>query len=129
MSDILYWFLDLSAKTSKFLEERISTIHLAIEKIRKRSDLDADTNKYFMVKDPKFAGFYLFPKIHKRLHDFPGRLVISNCGYYTENISSLFNRDLNRGCLVYKFSLRFSGSKFLINLRWQFRLRKVFSCT
>ena len=28
-----------------------------------------------------------------------------------------FNRDLNRGCLVYMFSLRFSGSKFLINLQ------------
>ena len=38
----------------------------------------------------------------------------------------LFNRDLNRGCLVYMFSLRFSGSKFLINLRRQFRVRKIF---
>ena len=38
----------------------------------------------------------------------------------------LFNRDLNRGCLVYMFSLRFSGSKFLINLRRQFRARKIF---
>ena len=38
----------------------------------------------------------------------------------------LFNRDLNCGCLVYMFSLRFSGSKFLINLRWQFRVRNIF---
>ena len=38
----------------------------------------------------------------------------------------LFNRDLNYGCLVYMFSLRFSGSKFLINLRRQFRARKIF---
>ena len=38
----------------------------------------------------------------------------------------LFNRDLNRGCLVYMFFLRFSGSKFLINLRRQFRVRKIF---
>ena len=37
-----------------------------------------------------------------------------------------FNRDLNRGCLVYMFSLRFSGSKFLINLRRQFCVRKIF---
>ena len=36
------------------------------------------------------------------------------------------NRNLNRGCLVYMFSLRFSGSKFLINLRRQFRARKIF---
>ena len=41
-----------------------------------------------MVKDPKFARFYLLPKIHKRLHDVPSRPLISNCGYYTENISS-----------------------------------------
>ena len=40
--------------------------------------------------------------------------------------SELFNRNLNRGCLVYMFSLRFSGSKFLINLRRQFRVRKIF---
>ena len=38
----------------------------------------------------------------------------------------LFNRDLNRGCLVYMFSLRFSGSKFLTNLRRQFGVRKIF---
>ena len=36
----------------------------------------------------------------------------------------LFNRDLNRGCLIYMFSLRFSGRKFLI--RGQFRVRKIF---
>ena len=40
--------------------------------------------------------------------------------------SGFFNRDLNHSCFVYMFSLRFSGSKFLINLRRQFRARKVF---
>ena len=39
-----------------------------------------------MVKDPKFARFYLLPKIHKRLENVPGRPVILNCGFYTENI-------------------------------------------
>ena len=43
------------------------------------------------VKDPKFARFYLLPKIHKRLHDVPGRSVISNCSFYTENISSFLD--------------------------------------
>ena len=38
-----------------------------------------------------------------------------------------FNCDLNRGCLVYMFFLRFSGSKFLINLRRQFHVRTIFS--
>ena len=69
----------------------ISTIHEGIEKIRKRGNLNADTIKYFMLKDPKFARFYLLPKIHKRLHDVLGRPVISNCGYYTENISSFLD--------------------------------------
>ena len=36
-------------------------------------------------------------------------------------------QDLNRGCLVYMFSLRFSGSKCLISLRRQFRVRNIFS--
>ena len=43
------------------------------------------------------------------------------------SFSFLFNRDLNRGCLVYMLSLRFSGSKFLINSWRQFRLRKIVS--
>ena len=43
-------------------------------------------------------------------------------------LNSLFNRDLNRDCLVYMFSLRFSGSKFLRKLRRQIHVRKIF-CT
>ena len=53
-----------------------------------------DTLDCFIVKDPKFARFYLLPKIHKRLHDVSGRPVISNCGYYTENISSFLDYHL-----------------------------------
>ena len=43
------------------------------------------------VKDPKFARFYLLPKIYKRLNNVPGRPVISNCGYHTENISAFLD--------------------------------------
>ena len=46
------------------------------------------------MKDSKFARFYLLPKIHKRLHIGPGRSVISNSGYYTENISSFLDHHL-----------------------------------
>ena len=69
----------------------IDTIHRAVVKIRKRGDLSADNIKYFMVKDPKFARFYLLPKIHKRLENVPERPVISNCGFYTENISAFLD--------------------------------------
>ena len=58
----------------------ISNRRKVIEKIRKRGDLNADTIKYFMVKDPKFTRFYLLPKIHKLLHDVPDPPVISTCG-------------------------------------------------
>ena len=60
----------------------------ALEKIRIRGDLSNDTLKYSLVKGPKFTRFCLSPKIHKRLHNVPGRPLISNCGFYTENISS-----------------------------------------
>ena len=72
-------------------EPLISTIHTTLEKIRKRGDLKKENIQYFEVKDPKFARFYPLPKIHKRLHDVPGRPVISNCGYYTENISAFLD--------------------------------------
>ena len=52
--------------------------------------------KYFIVKDSKFVCFYLLSKIYKRLHDVPGWTIISNCSYYTENISSSLDFDLQR---------------------------------
>ena len=45
---------------------------------------------------------------------FPGLRYIAVCLQFF-----IFNRDLNRDCLVCMFSLRFSGSKF-------FRARKIF---
>ena len=72
----------------------IITRHEAIENFRKRGDLNADTIKYFMVKDPKFIRFYLLPKSHKRLH-VPGRPAISYFGYYTENISFFLDFNLH----------------------------------
>ena len=71
-----------------------NTLMKALEKICLRGDLSKDTLDYFLVKDPKFARFCLLPKIHKRLHDVPGRPVILNCGYYTENISSILDYHL-----------------------------------
>ena len=66
----------------------VNTIIKVLEKIRLRGDLFSDTLNYFAVEDPKFARFHLLPKIHKRLHNVAGGPIISNCGFYTENISS-----------------------------------------
>ena len=37
---------------------------------------------------------YLLPKIHKRLHNVPGRPVISNCGSPTEKCSEFLDHHL-----------------------------------
>ena len=70
-----------------------SAIFTALNKIRDRGDLSADNLEYFFNEDPKFARFYLLPKIHKLLH-VPVRPVVSNFGYYTENISSFLDYHL-----------------------------------
>ena len=72
----------------------INTIMWALEKIRIRGDLSNDTLNYILAKDPKFARFYFLPKIQKRLHNVSGRPVISNCGFYTENIFSFLDHHL-----------------------------------
>ena len=36
----------------------------------------------------------MLPKIHKRLYDIPGRPVISNCGFFIENISAFPDHQL-----------------------------------
>ena len=69
----------------------VSTIFMSLEKIRKLGDLSQDTLNYFLVKDPKFARFYLIPKVLNITYDVPGRPVISNCGLYTKNIFSFLD--------------------------------------
>ena len=68
-----------------------SIIFTALNKIRTRGDLSADNLELLFNKDPKLARFYLLPKNHKWLHNVPGRPLISNFGYYTENISSFLD--------------------------------------
>ena len=46
------------------------------------------------MKGPKFTRFYLLPKTHKKLHNVPGRPVISNSGYYNENTSLFLDHHL-----------------------------------
>ena len=53
--------------------------------------MDPDTLEFFEVQNPKLGRFYLLPKIHKRLRNVPGRPVISNSGYFTENISAFLD--------------------------------------
>ena len=94
----------------------LKTINEVIAKIRKRDDLKRDNLDYFIMKDPKFARFYLLPKIHKRLHNVPGRPVISNSGYYTENISSFLDHHLQPLAQAVKSYIK-DTNEFLKKLR------------
>ena len=62
--------------------------------MRDRKDISDETLDYFLVNNPKLGKFYLLPKIHKRLYNVPGRPVISNSGYYTENTSAFLEYHL-----------------------------------
>ena len=73
------------------LEKIIKSV---LRKVRDRKDISDETLDYFLVNNPKLGKFYLLPKIHKRLYNVPGRPVISNSGYYTENISAFLEYHL-----------------------------------
>ena len=50
---------------------------------------------YEYKKTSNLQKLYLLRKIRKRLHDVPGRPVISNCGNLTEKILGFLDRYLN----------------------------------
>ena len=68
-----------------------NVIDQAMGRIRQRGDVDDKTLEYLMVNNPKLGRFYLLPKIHKRLNSVPGRPVISNSGFHTENFSEFLD--------------------------------------
>ena len=69
----------------------MKVIKSVLRKIRNRGDISDETLDCFLVNNPKLGRFYLLPKIHKRLHNVPGRPAISNSSYFTENISSFLD--------------------------------------
>ena len=57
-----------------------------LQKVRNRKDISDVTLYYFLVNNSKLGRFYLLLKIHKMPNNVTGMLVISDSGYYTENI-------------------------------------------
>ena len=60
-------------------------IKSVLRKRSNRDDINDETLDYFLVNKPKLGRFYLLPKIHKRLLNVPGRPVIFNSSYFTDN--------------------------------------------
>ena len=53
-------------------------IKSVLRKVRNRGDISDETLDYLLVNSPKLGRFYLLLKIHKRIHNVPGRPVIFN---------------------------------------------------
>ena len=83
--------IDVYEEVNGDTNELITTIKEALYKLKNRGDITVEVLDFFLVENPKLARFYLLPKIHKRLHNVPGRPVISNCNYFTENISAFLD--------------------------------------
>ena len=66
-------------------------INDTLSKIENRGDILPATLQYFKEVDGNLGRFYELPKIHKRLKAVPGRPVVSNSGYHTENISAFLD--------------------------------------
>ena len=65
--------------------------------LKKRGYITEKQIKYFCDeyrKATNFGKLYFLPKIHKRLHNVPGRPVISNCGTPTEKCSEFLDYHL-----------------------------------
>ena len=73
------------------LEKIIKSV---LRKVRNRKNISDQTLDYFLVNNPELGRFYLLLKIHKRLHNVPGKPVISSSGYYNKNISAFLEYHL-----------------------------------
>ena len=88
-------------------------LHNTLEKIRKRGDISSNISVYFNVENPTFGRFYL---LHKRMYDIPEKPVISNCRFYTENISAFLDHHLKPITMQVKSYIR-DTNDFLKKLR------------
>ena len=53
----------------------MKVIIIVLRKKRNRGDNSDETLDYFLANEPRLGWFYSLPKIHKSLHNVPGRKV------------------------------------------------------
>ena len=83
--------------TEKILQDLAQTSNKMFRSLKTKGNIDEKQLKYFTYEYKKtynLGKLYLLLKIHKRLHDVPGRPVISNCGTPNEKISEFLDRQL-----------------------------------
>ena len=78
----------------KNLQELVGTSNQLFQNLKSKGKISDKQLKYFTYEYKKVSNLgklYLLPKIHKRLHNVPGRPVISNCGTPTEKASEFLD--------------------------------------
>ena len=85
------------SNTENILSKLSETSNRMFSSLKRRGFLTEKQMKYFTYEFKKATNFgklHLLPKIHKRLHNVPGRPVISNCGSPTEKCSEFLDHHL-----------------------------------
>ena len=81
----------------KLLQELVGTSNKLFQSLTAKEKISDKQLKFFTYqyeKVTKLGKLYLLPKIHKRLANVPGRLVISNCGTPTVKASEFVDHHL-----------------------------------
>ena len=81
----------------KILQDLAETSNKLFRNLKDKRGITEKEWKYFTIDSKKATNLgklYLLPKIHKRLFEVPGRLVISNCGTPTEKVSEFLDGEL-----------------------------------
>ena len=79
----------------------IKTIYDTLEKIQSRGDKIFLVMFQIILIQKILSLVDLLPKIHKKVYDIPRTPVISNCGFYTENVSAFLDHQF---LLLWKLS-------------------------
>ena len=82
------------SNSEKVLSKLAKMSNKIIINLKKRGYITEKQLKYFSYeyrKATNFGKLYFLPKIHKRLHNVPGRPVFSNCGTPTEKCSEFLD--------------------------------------
>ena len=68
--------------------ENYNKIINAINELLANKSINANTARDLRVKEPRAAGFYILPKVHKSLTSPPGRPIVSSNGCPTKRLSA-----------------------------------------
>ena len=81
----------------RFYKTLLKPVTKCFSSLKTKGKVDEKQLKYFTYEYKQTCNLgklFLLPKIHKRLHDVPGRPVISNCGTPTEKVSEFLDMQL-----------------------------------